>query len=94
MEIQRMSKAKLIMEPTTAREKLERLQNWLYNHTTHPDFMMIANDRNHLTVKIEAMEFKIGQLEKGLPILGESMFSPETANSQSQLTNGFRSIHN
>lgn len=94
MEIQRMSKSLLKSELTATREKIEELQNWLYNHTSHPDFMLIAKDRNHLLVKVDTIEFKIGQLEKGLPILGESMFSPETANSQSQQTNGFKSIHN
>ena len=51
--------------------KRDMLQTWLCNNTQHPDFIKIAGDRNHLTIKIEGLEFKISQLEKGLPILGE-----------------------
>ena len=74
-----------------AQRKLEELQNWLYNHTSHPDFMTIARDRNAQTVKVAAIEFKIEQKENGLPLLGDVIRNAETANDRSQASNGFKS---
>lgn len=54
-------------------EKLEQLNNWLKNNISHPDFQLIVSDRNHLLVKINALDFKINQLQHGLPLLGEPM---------------------
>ena len=51
--------------------KKNRLQKWLRDHHNHPDFLKIAGDRNALIIKIDAVEYKIGQLKKRLPILGE-----------------------
>ena len=56
----------------TAEGQLEGLQSWLNDNTQHADFMKVAGDRNHLLVKINAIEFKINQVERGLPILGEA----------------------
>jgi hypothetical protein len=64
-------KQELQEELIAASEKLKVLQDWLINHTTSPDFITIAKDRNHLLIKINAIEYKINQLERGLPILGE-----------------------
>lgn len=74
-------------------EKLTVIQDWLLNHASHPDFIKIAGDRNHLLVKINAAEFKINNESKGLAILGESILSRESSNSQSQSTNGFKSYN-
>lgn len=69
-----------MMEPTplellraelvTAKAKLSELQRWLVTHTSHPDFIKIAGDRNHMSVKVDGLKFKILQLERGLPLLG------------------------
>lgn len=53
-------------------EKIDALQQWIKEHTQHPDFLKIVRDRNHLSVKVMELEFKINQLENGLPILGEA----------------------
>jgi hypothetical protein len=87
-------KNRLKVELRNAYDKLENLQNWLCNNVNHPDFMLIARDRNALTVKVAAIEFKIEQLDKGLPILGEAIRDPEAANSKSQSLNGFKSTSN
>ncbi len=70
---------KLQLELAIAMEKLDLIQDWLINHTTHPDFMKLASDRNHLSIKINAIEFKINQLERGLPILGEAEIASEVS---------------
>jgi len=53
------------------RSKRDQLYKWMCEHTQHPDFVKIVSDKNHLTVKIQAIEFKISQLEANEPILGE-----------------------
>ena len=62
---------KLQAELKESLKKLDELQSWLFNNTSHPDFLKIAGDRNHLNVKIAALEFKIDQLESGEPMLGD-----------------------
>lgn len=51
--------------------KLDEYQKWLQDHTADPYFVKVAGDRRNLLIKKAATEYKINQLEKGLPILGE-----------------------
>jgi len=58
-------------ELISAQDKRDNLLMWIVDHTQHPDILKIVSDKNHLSVKIQALEFKINQLENGKPINGE-----------------------
>lgn len=77
-----------------ANDKMQMLESWILNHTSHPDFFKITSDRNHLSVKINALEFKIAQLENGDQLLGDQEVGSgfdidKLTNSH---TNGYRPI--
>lgn len=61
----------LTAELAAAKTKLNELQAWLKTHTQHRDFLLIASDRNHCSVRVDRLKFKVNQLERGLPILGQ-----------------------
>lgn len=61
-------------------QKRDELQDWLMNHINHPDFDKIAKDRRELMVEGMTLEYKISQLESGLPILGNDEFPKSEQN--------------
>lgn len=70
-------------ELTEALIKRDELLMWMKEHTQHPDFIKIVSDKNHLQVKIQALEFKISQIEASLPPHGEKdSFGDTTLNIQ------------
>jgi hypothetical protein len=72
-------------------EKLDNLQKWLNDHFDHPNFCMIARDRNAQSVTVNTIQFKIDQLTKKQPILGEEIHSSEAV-VVPKAENGFKSI--
>lgn len=71
---------------------MDNLQDWLNTHTDHPDFILIAGDRNAQSVKVKAIQFKISQIEKGLPLLGEEIVVSESIALATNTNNGFKTI--
>lgn len=66
-----MQKNELKQQLCDAEIKLKEYHKWLIDHTADPYFAKVAGDRRNLLIKKAAIEYKINQLEKGLPILGE-----------------------
>jgi len=43
-------------------QKLDELNTWLCTHPSHPDFMKIAGDRNHISTKLDMTRKKIDNI--------------------------------
>lgn len=59
-----------------AKAKQQELQEWLSNHTGHPDFCKIAADRNHWSVKEKTIQVQIDNIYEHRPVLGDSLEHP------------------
>jgi hypothetical protein len=72
--------ANLRKELKAQKTQEQNLTNWLYNHFDSPLRIEVIGDLNALTVKIKTTEFKICNLERNRPLLGDEI--PESTNQQ------------